>query len=81
VTEPSDRSAATARSWLAKAGDDLAIADLVLKSEIGVEWAACFHAQQAAENAVKAVLVHLGIDFPKSHPARPPRAVASSIRR
>jgi HEPN domain-containing protein len=67
VTEPSERSVATAQSWLAKAADDLAIADLVLKSEIGVEWAACFHAQQAAEKAVKAVLVHHGIDFPKSH--------------
>ncbi len=39
----------------------------MLNSEIGVEWAACFHAQQAAEKAVKAVLVHLGVDFPKSH--------------
>jgi HEPN domain-containing protein len=56
-----------AQSRLTKAGDDLAIADLVLNSEIGVEWAARFHAQQAAEKAVKAVLVHLGIDFPKSH--------------
>ena len=35
VIGPSDRSTATARSWLAKAGDDLAIADLVPKSEIG----------------------------------------------
>jgi HEPN domain-containing protein len=67
VTEPPDRSSATAESWLGKAGDDLAIAELVLNSEIGVEWAACFHAQQAAEKAVKAVLVHLGVDFPKSH--------------
>lgn len=67
MSEPPDGFAAITHSWLAKADDDLAIADLVLNSEIGVEWAACFHAQQAAEKAVKAVLVHLGIDFPKSH--------------
>lgn len=40
---------------------------MVLDSDIGVEWAAGFHAQQAAEKAVKAVLVHVGVDFPKSH--------------
>ena len=67
VTEPSDSSAATTQSWLAKANDDLTIAELVLRSDVGVEWAVCFHAQQAAEKAVKAVLVHAGIDFPKSH--------------
>lgn len=67
MTEPPNPSAATARSWLAKAADDLTIAELVLNSDVGVEWAACFHAQQAAEKAVKAVLVHLGADFPKSH--------------
>ena len=67
MTDQPDTSGSTAQSWLAKANDDLAIADLVLNSEIGVEWAACFHAQQGAEKAVKAVLVHLGIDFPKSH--------------
>lgn len=67
VTEPSDSSTSTGQSWLAKADDDLTIAELVLRSDVGVEWAACFHAQQAAEKAVKAVLVHSGIDFPKSH--------------
>lgn len=67
MTESSDSSAATARSWLAKANDDLTIAELVLSSDVGVEWAACFHAQQASEKAVKAVLIHFGIDFPKSH--------------
>ena len=67
MTEPPDRSSATALNWLAKAEDDLTIAALVLNSDVGVEWAACFHAQQAAEKAVKAVLVHRGTDFPKSH--------------
>lgn len=58
---------AGAAGWLSKAGDDLRVAEVILSGEIGVEWAACFHAQQAAEKALKGVLVHLGIDFPKSH--------------
>lgn len=58
---------AGAAGWLSKADDDLRVAEVILSGEIGVEWAACFHAQQAAEKAVKGVLVHLGIDFPKSH--------------
>ena len=58
---------AGAAGWLSKAGDDLRVAEVILSGEIGVEWAACFHSQQAAEKALKGVLVHLGIDFPKSH--------------
>jgi HEPN domain-containing protein len=58
---------AGAAGWLSKANDDLRVARVILSGEFGVEWAACFHAQQAAEKALKGVLVHLGIDFPKSH--------------
>lgn len=53
--------------WLAKAEDDLAVANIVVDSPSGVNWAACFHAQQATEKALKAVLVAYGIDFPRSH--------------
>ncbi len=60
-------TAASGRGWLDKADDDLRVAGLILSGEIGVEWAACFHAQQAAEKALKGLLVHLSIDFPKSH--------------
>lgn len=56
-----------ATSWLASARDDLRVATAVLDSEIGVEWAACFHAQQTAEKALKGLLAHLSIDFPKTH--------------
>jgi HEPN domain-containing protein len=66
VSDDELRDAGAAR-WLSKADDDLRVAEVVLSGEIGVEWAACFHAQQAAEKALKGVLVHLGIDFPKSH--------------
>ena len=67
MAESPDPSTGTALTWLAKAADDLTIAELILDSDVGVEWAACFHSQQAAEKAVKAVLVHRGTDFPKSH--------------
>ena len=38
-----------------------------MASPVGVNWAACFHAQQAAEKALKALLVWLGIEFPRTH--------------
>jgi HEPN domain-containing protein len=44
-------SAQDAARWIAKAEDDLGVATLVLDSSIGARWAACFHAQQAAEKA------------------------------
>jgi len=62
--EPSSNEAAL---WLVKAADDLAVAEVVQASPIGANWAACFHAQQAAEKALKALLVLLGIDFPRTH--------------
>jgi len=62
--EPSSNEAAL---WLVKAADDLAVAEVVQASPIGANWAACFHAQQAAEKALRALLVLLGIDFPRTH--------------
>jgi HEPN domain-containing protein len=56
-----------ARQWLAKAHDDLTVAEVVFENATGVNWAACFHAQQASEKAIKALLVACGIDFPRSH--------------
>ena len=60
-------SAQGAQQWLAKAQEDLSVARLVSESSLTVRWAACFHAQQAAEKAIKGLLVARGIDFPKSH--------------
>lgn len=56
-----------AARWLAKADDDLVVAELIRQGAPQAAWAACFHAQQAAEKALKAVLVVQGIDFPRSH--------------
>ena len=53
--------------WLAAADDDLRAARLLAESdEIGPE-IACFHAQQAAEKALKAMLIAAWEDVPRSH--------------
>ena len=55
------------REWLRFAHDDLAAARLLLTDvELPVRMA-CFHAQQAAEKALKASLVHSTIQFRKTH--------------
>lgn len=64
-----DRTARLVRRWLAKARTDLALATVVLERdrEDLEGWAAAFHAQQAAEKALKAVLVARNIDPPHVH--------------
>ncbi len=55
------------REWLNRARSNLAKAKYAPDaSEIYLE-DLCFDAQQAAEKAVKAVLIHLGIQFPYVH--------------
>jgi HEPN domain-containing protein len=49
-----------ARSNLARARADLGLPDVLLED-------LCFDASQAAEKALKAVLVHKGTSFPKTH--------------
>lgn len=62
VTEP-ERLAET-EHWLDQAEDDLRIAQLVLGDpEVGPH-GSCYHAQQAAEKALKAVLVFLQVQYP-----------------
>lgn len=54
--------------WLAKATTDLAVARTVLQRGPDMEpWAAAFHAQQAAEKAMKALLVLEGIEPERDH--------------
>jgi HEPN domain-containing protein len=66
IPEPTG-SLLEARRWLAKAHGDLTVASLVLESAAGVNWAACFHAQQATEKSIKALPVATATDFPRSH--------------
>lgn len=54
------------RQWLRYAGEDLRSAEVLLEGD-SVPRAACFHAQQAAEKAIKAIFVFLQVDFPFTH--------------
>lgn len=56
------------RRWLSKARTDLALASVILEQGPDMDpWVACFHAQQAAEKALKAVLVAQGAEPPFIH--------------
>lgn len=52
--------------WLRHAGSDLALAQTPPGNDVLLETLA-FHAQQAAEKSLKAVLLHAGIDPPRTH--------------
>lgn len=53
--------------WLDHAMSDLALARLGMESADVLSEQVCFHAQQAAEKALKAVLLHQQIPFPLIH--------------
>ena len=55
-----------ARGWLLKAHSDLTNARLCIESRQALD-TACFHAQQAAEKALKGYLVARQADFPLTH--------------
>ena len=54
-------------AWLDKARGDLVMADLARKPEQDLPDQALFHAQQAAEKALKALLVALDRPVPRTH--------------
>ena len=56
----------SAADWLRRAHSDLALASIALPAGV-LYTELCFHAQQAAEKSIKAVLVHYGIEFRKVH--------------
>lgn len=55
-----------AHEWIRYAEADLALAEIDLPANALYEHL-CFHAQQTAEKAIKAVLIAEGVTFPKSH--------------
>lgn len=55
------------RRWLRYAHEDLTSAEAMIGRPDFVPRQACWLAQQASEKAIKAVLVFLQADFPKSH--------------
>jgi HEPN domain-containing protein len=52
--------------WMRHARSDMAIARMVENDEIAPEIIA-FHAQQAVEKALKALLIQRQVDFPRTH--------------
>lgn len=63
-----DRRRALVRRWLSKARTDLTVALVVLEQGPDMDpWVCCFHAQQAAEKALKAVIVAQGAEPPFIH--------------
>jgi HEPN domain-containing protein len=55
------------REWLEKAGRDLAAGSHLLTGEGGFPESVAFHAQQAAEKYLKALLVWHQVEFPRTH--------------
>ena len=62
-----DRDPSHPRSWLRRARSNLARARSLANLPDVIYEDPCVDAQQAAEKALKAVLVHLKVDFPKTH--------------
>jgi HEPN domain-containing protein len=55
------------RQWLHKATEDMKAAKHLLGGDAELTLPTAFHAQQAAEKYLKAVLVWHQVDFPKTH--------------
>ena len=57
--------------WVDKAEHDLLAAECMIQSAEGMlSDIVCFHCQQCAEKYLKAMLVFLGVAFPKTHDIR-----------
>ena len=59
-----------AREWLRTAAEDLRLAELALDDSPPLTGGALYHAQQAAEKALKGLLVLHGIPYPLTHDVR-----------
>ncbi len=66
---PSELQSGSPEDWLRRARSDLALARGRLRKSVLAE-DLCFHAQQAVEKSLKAVLISKGIDFPRTHNLR-----------
>lgn len=58
---------AETRRWLRYAREDFSGAEEIMEQKTGLSRHVCWLAQQAAEKAIKAGLVFMQIDFPKTH--------------
>lgn len=64
---PSEAVLREVRAWIEKAENDFKNIALVLPAADAPLDTVCFHAQQAAEKYLKALLTFYGIPFPKTH--------------
>ncbi|OIP64760.1 MAG: hypothetical protein COW52_05155 [Nitrospirae bacterium CG17_big_fil_post_rev_8_21_14_2_50_50_9] len=70
MSERPENSEEVAR-WIEKAENDFRNAEHTLTLEVDCPFdTVCFHAQQCAEKYLKALLVSLSVDFPKTHDLR-----------
>lgn len=67
MKQPDETRREFVRQWLAKADEDLALAHHIVASNAPFLNAIGFHSQQAAEKYIKAYLVSIQVDFPKTH--------------
>jgi HEPN domain-containing protein len=63
---PPEMDPGSPQAWLRFAKSDLALASNCPNDEVLLE-SLCFHAHQAAEKSVKAILIKYNKNFPKSH--------------
>ncbi len=72
-----EATAEAAQRWLQKADNDLRAARAALDADPPITDAACFHAQQCAEKALKAFLVVTGTHIERTHDL--PRILARCV--
>jgi len=66
MNPPKKRMPVSPDEWLIHARSDLKLAKLGIAQDVLREQI-CFHAQQAVEKSLKAVLLHFKVDFPLTH--------------
>jgi len=63
-----DEVARLTRGWVARAEEDLLVAEHLLRMRRSCPFGiAAFHSQQAAEKYIKALLIWRSVQFPRSH--------------
>src|SRR5450759_2396656 len=67
MTPPEEVARRLAGDWLAKAATDLLVCERLSSQGAWFSEAIAFHAQQAAEKSLKALLVARQVEFPKTH--------------
>ena len=55
------------QAWMQHARSDLQLGRVALRARDVLPEGACFHAQQCAEKALKALLLHQEVPFPRTH--------------